>query len=88
MKHGALVLLALNLLHSFCSFLSVLPLSWESGSVFRVGPLPGVGRRICRVLPHPVHLGTDILASKQNDTDLIPDAHKKLKPTSVGMLVE
>lgn len=52
----------------------------------RLGRYGAVGRgtRKRGTLPYPMHLVTDILASKQNDSDLISDAYKKLKPSFCG----
>lgn len=50
----------------------------------QLGRYSAVGRGTHRRLPHPVHLVTVILASKQNDADLISDAHKTLRPSFCG----
>lgn len=73
-----------SLLHIFASLLSFSHCAGHPGHCLllvccQLDRYSAVGRGTCRRLPHPVELVLDVLASKQNDTDLIPDAHKKLR---------
>lgn len=65
-------------------FLSFSHCAGNPGHCWLLDQLPAGKSTLLAEGLHPVHLVTDILASKQNDTDLVSDAHKKLRPSFCG----